>query len=745
MPFKNSLVNYSNWKQEAEQYLIQGNYGEAASLYERAIEIEPSVKSHYWHLGLMLLLQGQEAEAQISWFIATMVEADPNQVDLWTAELLQVLQTEAERREALGDYQVAWALRQHMKEIAPEDINNLLHIIQLSFKLQTFTGEKLASLGVIELLQTEEAAVDSKLLLQVLQSLLVYAPFESSVFTFAEACLYHAHQPQELIEIVMLANLKIAYSERQPSLASRFAELCLRLAPDHVEVLTHLASFYQNAEQYLKGIEIAKQCYNLAETLPDKISANHLLLRGLMSASGSWEQACSTLEHHQSLLLSLIAEQPTNLARVSTVRLFTSAFFFPYFDDNPQSNRSIQNKISCLCQENVNVYEKELVGRHRQMLSICRTNRSLEKKVLKIGYISHCFKRHSVAWISRWVFQHHNKDSFKIHIYSIDESHETDEFVQNCFFNNTYKSYKFGFFDKQILEQIQQDEIDILVDLDSITLDVQCEIMSIKPAPIQVTWLGWDASGLPTVDYFIADPYVLPESAQDYYTEQIWRLPQTYVAVDGFEVDVPTLRRDQLDVPGDAIVYFMAQKGYKRHPENVRLQMRILKEVPKSYLLIKGLADVEASKNFFEQIAEEEGVDGDRLRFLPTVYLEATHRANLGIADVVLDTYPYNGATTTLETLWMGIPLVTRVGQQFAARNSYTMMMNVGVTEGIAWTNEEYIEWGVRLGKDEALRQKVAWKLKASRQTSPLWNARQFTREMEKAYQQMWQRYVEAG
>ena len=110
---------------------------------------------------------------------------------------------------------------------------------------------------------------------------------------------------------------------------------------------------------------------------------------------------------------------------------------------------------------------------------------------------------------------------------------------------------------------------------------------------------------------------------------------------------------------------------------------------------------------------------------------------------MVLDTYPYNGATTTLEVLWMGIPLVTRVGEQFAARNSYTMMMNAGITEGIAWTDEEYVEWGVRLGKDAALRQQISWKLQQSRQTAPLWNAKQFTHEMEKAYEQMWVKYLE--
>jgi predicted O-linked N-acetylglucosamine transferase (SPINDLY family) len=129
---------------------------------------------------------------------------------------------------------------------------------------------------------------------------------------------------------------------------------------------------------------------------------------------------------------------------------------------------------------------------------------------------------------------------------------------------------------------------------------------------------------------------------------------------------------------------------------------------------------------------------------LPRSGSEAEHRANLAIADVVLDTYPYNGATTTMETLWMCIPLVTRVGEQFAARNSYTMMVNAGISEGIAWSDQEYIDWGIQLGTDENLRKQVFWKLKESRKTSPLWNAEQFTRDMESAYEQMWQIYKQS-
>ncbi|NEO65129.1 MAG: hypothetical protein F6J98_33940, partial [Moorea sp. SIO4G2] len=192
-------------------------------------------------------------------------------------------------------------------------------------------------------------------------------------------------------------------------------------------------------------------------------------------------------------------------------------------------------------------------------------------------------------------------------------------------------------------------------------------------------------------------------------------------------------------------IYLSSQRGYKRNPDTTRLQMKIIKAVPNSYFLIKGKSDQDSIKRFFNQIAEEEGVECDRLRFLPEVPTEAVHRANLGIADVVLDTYPYNGATTTLETLWMGIPLVTRVGEQFVARNSYTMMMNAGITEGIAWTDDQYIEWGIRLGKDPALRQQISWKLRQSRQTAPLWNGKEFTREMEKAYLEMWRNYQGTG
>lgn len=737
-----SLIAPVEWHQSAAQYLIQGNYTKAVNIYEQAIEVEPEVKFHYWHLGLNLLLQGQDIEAQTTWFMA-MLEGEPEQIELWNSELVNILQNEAERREQLEEDTISWKIRQQIKEINPQEVNNLLHLVRLAIKLDTYTGEELTQFGLTEILKSQPLPkVDFELLQEVLETLLDSAALFPSTLGLVESCLpYFQEKRQELINIVLRASLEIGYSQRFPKIAANLCELYLRLDDKNTEVLFHLAGFYQNANEFDKGIETAKLAYSLATNPSDIIFANRQILRGLMTAGGYWEEAFAASQLQESLLLSMIKEKPTNLEQVRNIRLYNANYFAPYFEDDPRKFRKIQNELLQVSKANCENYAKEHVDKFSQGLAQ-RKQQGLSTKKLKIGYLSHCLKRHSVGWLAKSLIQHHDKEKFQINGYFLNTNPVYDPLYE-WYLGQVDKAYNSSQM-AETAQQIYEDEIDILIDLDSITLDSTCEIMALKPAPVQATWLGWDASGIPNVDYFIADPYVLPESADEYYSEKIWRLPETYIAIDGFDIGVPTVNRRDLDIPSDAIVYLCTQRGFKRHPDTARLQLRIIKEVPNSYFLIKGTADEKSTKNSFFQLAEEEGVDTSKLRFLPDVAFESLHRANLGIADVVLDTFPYNGATTTMETLWMCLPLVTRVGEQFAARNSYTMMMNAGITEGIAWTDEEYIEWGVRMGKDAALRQEISWKLRQSRQTAPLWNAKQFTREMEKAYEQMWQRYMDS-
>ncbi len=436
MTLESASTESANLQQQAEQYLIRGSYDKAASLYEQAIEAEPELKSHYWHLGLLLLLQGQEAEAQITWLMG-MEDGEPEQVDLWAVELMQVLQTEAQRREALAEYSVAWAIRQHGREISPTNINNLLHLIDLTIKLENFTGEELTSFGIIDLLQSELLLeVEQELLLQVLQSVLDDAPLHPSTLEFATACVAHIKEPQNFIDILIPASIEIAHSAKQPNLAAGFLEVCLRLNTDDTKILQYLSAFYQNAGDYSKGIEIAKVYYSVSQTLPQKVYANHLLLRGLMGAGGYWKEACLALHLHKSLLLSLIEEQPKLPDLGTAVCLFNSTYFVPYFADEPINSRYIQNQVSRLCQNNVQTYAKE-------QARYCQKSVSSRTKPLKIGYVSHCFSRHSVGWLARWIFQHHDRDHFKINAYFINYKQINDP-LQDWYVNQVDQAYKGG-------------------------------------------------------------------------------------------------------------------------------------------------------------------------------------------------------------------------------------------------------------------------------------------------------------
>ena len=723
----------TTWKEEVYEYLLKQDYLAVANYYEEALEIESDKYDHYWHLGLAYLLQEQEEEAQSTWLFAMTQGIE--EADELIQELVDILSTEAQRQESLGDYQKSWLIRGHLREIAPNSINNLLELIKLEVNLKLFTPEKLNDWEVIELLEHSlENIVNLDLLLQVLKKVLEFSVAET--VAFARASLAHISSSDTFIEAVVPIALRKANQEKKIFFAIEIIKLCLELQPDNLTLLNEQAQFYILTNNHQQALEVAYQFYDNCQTLFTKLFGNYRILYTLM-LSGNWQKVELIANRHRKLVHEIIEGQTDDIEPIAKNVLVSLTLPWLYLQDNLAENRWFQNQISLLFHQHNST---QILTSDRQSSSNCSSLVNKPNKPLRIGYIAHTFRQHSVGWLGRWLLHHHDREKFQTAIYL--GSQAEDEITEIWYKQKVDLVRNFQRDTRSIAQQIREDEIDILVDLDSVTMNITCLVMALKPAPVQVTWLGFDASGLPTIDYFIADPYVLPENAQAHYTEKLWRLPNTYLAVDGFEIGIPTLRRDDLGIPHDAVIYLSSHGGYKRHPAAIRLQMRIIKEVANSYLLIKGISDEKSVKQLFSQIAAEEGVDLERLRFLPKDPNECVHRANLQIADIALDTYPYNGATTTLEILWMGIPLVTRVGEQFAARNSYTFLRNVGVEEGIAWTDEEYLEWGIRLGKDKALREEVAWKLKKSKQTAPLWNGKQFALEMERAYQQMWSNYV---
>ncbi|KGF73232.1 hypothetical protein DO97_01165 [Neosynechococcus sphagnicola sy1] len=750
---------------KAHQALTNGALSQAASLYEALIAASPETTCYYWYLGLSLLLQGQDLEAQLTWMSALDNAAPEAQTALIT-ELVQVLKTEADRRDQQQDYQTAWELRerllsinlQHLSLPASDNCHVLLNSLLAAdvAALQTDTPGTL--LHVLAMLQALPPALDSTLLLLVLKIVLENALIHPISLAFASACLPYAQPASAYAEVLLQAAKVALYVRSRANLATQFAQLILSLQPEHPDGLSLLFNSYLFSHHYVQAWETAHRIAATATTLPARAIALGQILQTSLLIGADWQEILTVSAAQRSALTALVATSTTVLEVNVALPLLLSLSQTLYLVDAPEIYRPLQNQIAALCQTSIEHHYRQFLPPRQvspvfdsQNISPVKgdghlrrpspeARRVLDHRPLKVGYLSHCLRSHSVGFLARALLQHHDRDQFRIYVYFVAYQPDLKDPLQQWYHQQADQAYVFGTKAEEIAAQIAQDQLDILVDLDSLTLDITCAVMALKLAPVQITWLGWDASGLPTIDYFIADPYVLPEAAQDYYQEKIWRLPQTYIAVDGFEVDRPTLRREQLNISPDAVVYLSVQSGFKRHFNTVKLQLQILQRVPNSYLLIKGLADQAATIAKFNQLTEDMGVSPQRLRFLPRTSTEAEHRANLAIADIVLDSYPYNGATTTLETLWMGIPLITRVGEQFAARNSYSMLRNVGITAGIAYSAEEYVDWGVRLGSDPSLRDQIALQLHKSRRTAPLWQAKIFTRQMESAYQQMWQK-----
>ena len=624
----------------------------------------------------------------------------------------------------------------------------LLQYIELGLQLKCLSAQVIfGELKLVNCLRNHFTEPDLELsLLAILEQLIEQFPEVTGTIEVAQF-LEEKFPSTALFHILFRFAGKVAYQLQAPTVALDLFKLCDKLkqslSPPEpeptttLELLWHLAFLSQNAKQYQAGIAFAQQRFSMANSIVEKYLSNALIIRGSVVSGTAWEQLPELHGRSDKLASQLAAEHKQDqrqLAEHQVSRLFLTNFMRPYVADQPQQSHNAMQLIGQIAQDYISAGSQQIIS-HPSPTS--------PKTKLKIGYISHCLKEHSVGWLCRWLYQHHNRDAFEINSYLLNVTPFLDNPLCKFFIEKSDQAHHFNNASKvEIAQKIAADQVDILIDLDSVTYDLTCSVMALKPAPIQATWLGWDASELPAIDYYIADHDVLPDDAETYYGAKLLRLPQSYLAIDGFEVGVPSLTKSQLGIPPDAVTFLSAQAGMKRHPDMVHRQLQIIQQTPNSYLLLKGIGNQEAIRQLFLSTAQTLGVDSQRICFLDRDPSSEVHRANLSIADVVLDTYPYNGATTTMEALWCEVPLVTLVGKQFAARNSYTMLRHAGIESGIAWTEDEYVDWGIRYGTDPALRQQVRWQLKQSKRTAYLWNAEQFTRDLEAGYQQMWTSYA---
>jgi predicted O-linked N-acetylglucosamine transferase (SPINDLY family) len=292
--------------------------------------------------------------------------------------------------------------------------------------------------------------------------------------------------------------------------------------------------------------------------------------------------------------------------------------------------------------------------------------------------------------------------------------------------------------DQEVARLLYELQVDIAIDRNGYTRDSRSGIFAHRPAPIQVSYLGFPATmGTPFIDYIIADKVVAPFEHQQFYTEKIVHLPDCYQVNDSKrKIAKSTPTRQEMGLPEHAFVFCCFNNNWKITPAIFDIWMRLLHQAEGSVLWL--LWDNEGAERNLRAEAQRRGIDPLRLVFAGRLALDE-HLARHRLADLFLDTLPYNAHTTASDALWVGLPVLTCKGEAFAGRVAASLLHAVGVPELITSNLEDYQALALKLARDPALLAEIKAKLVHKRNTYPLFNTERFARHIEAAYTTMWE------
>lgn len=358
---------------------------------------------------------------------------------------------------------------------------------------------------------------------------------------------------------------------------------------------------------------------------------------------------------------------------------------------------------------------------------------------LKVGYLSPDFRSHPVAAFFEPVLAHHDAGQVEAHCYST--THAPDAVTERLRgMAHEWRDCK-AMSDAQLAAQIEADGIDILVDLAGHTAQNRAAVLRAKPAPVQVLYIGYPGtSGLPEVDWMIADARVCPPGMERYHTERIARVEGSFwcyraPANAPEPAAPPALKR--------GYVTFGSYNALQKMSDAVvALWKRVLQAVPGSHLALKSLAFADAhTREAVRRRFTDAGIAAECIEVLPPSD-GAQFLAEYRRMDIALDPFPYNGGTTTCEALWMGVPVVALEGERFCARMGASMLRSIGLPELVARDAEDYVRIADGLANDTARLAALRGELRARMAASPLCDAPRAARELEQVYRAMWRDWI---
>lgn len=514
--------------------------------------------------------------------------------------------------------------------------------------------------------------------------------------------------PKRVRSMYMLACL-IGGTERDIEAISLYKKV-IKANPSLIEAHNNLGVIYKNNEQF----ELAIDCFSAVVKAQPKSGYALSNLGNVLKDAGKMDQAVEVLNR-------AVGAEPTLTAAYSNLLVSLN-----YLEKIPPEE----------------AYEKHLAWKHYlpknlQPSRFELSSRLTKKAKLRIGYVSPDLHNHSVGYFIDSVFSHYDRDSYEVYAYYNNTREDSIQARFSGLVDHWVAVENIG--DIELADKIYTDQIDILVDLAGHTANNRLAVFYQKPAPVQVTWLGYpNTTGLSQIDYRISDNVADPVGSSDGFTiESLFRLETGFLCYTPLMVASDLSQLPALST--GSVTFGSFNNLVKISDLVVKTWSQILKRVPGSRLLLKSRQLGNAmTRNALIAKFGDQGIDGSRLSLHAMLPARNDHMALYDEIDIGLDTFPYNGTTTTCEAMWMGVPTLTLCGDRHASRVGSSLMNRVGLNEFVAKSTEDYIDKAVALTEDIAALSSLRGDLRRRMKESPLCQPLAFCQALEQGYRTMW-------
>lgn len=537
----------------------------------------------------------------------------------------------------------------------------------------------------------------------------------SAMGKFQEATAYFRQSLQtDATNMAAHFNLGNALRELgQPEQAAAAYRAALQLAPNDADAHNNLG----NVLREMGRLDEAIACYRTALRLNPKLHHARMHLLHQRQHVCDWQD----METDIAEIRRIVREEPD--AQISPFAFLAL----------PGTTAEEQRR----CAENwaANRYAGLMADAKRIGFSFSMADKSR----LKIGYLSGDFRLHPLAFLASELFELHDRSRFEVYAYSYGADDRSParqrlEKAFDCFRDVRAMSLH------EAAQQIHDDGIDILVDLTGFTQTSRTGILALRPAPIQVNWLGYPGTmGAPFADYLLSDQFITPPDQARHYSETLAFLPDTYQPNDRLRPMGSAPTRAECGLPDSGFVFCCFNQSFKFSPHLFDIWMRIIRKTPSSVLWLLD-CNRWAKANLLREAAAR-GIDPERLVFAPRVSIEQ-HLARQQLADLFLDTLPYNAHTTASDALWVGLPVLTCAGNTFAARVAGSLLHAAGVPELVTTSLEEYEKLALQLATTSGTLPAIRERLAGTRDSMPLFDTSRFARNLEQCYATMWHQWI---